>query len=128
MYKLICNFLGKSTKALTASRKQSARTEDWDWRMLNIANYSFFLKIIIQLNFIIIVCWIDLQAARDGKTDVIKQRLSKLASKNQARFQKLVNKRDEDNTTPLHYAVRYGQVEVVKLLVELGAGNYFISN
>lgn len=125
MYKLICNFLGKSTKALTASRKQSARTEDWDWRMLNIANYSLFLKIIIQLNFVIIICWIDLQAARDGKTDIITQRLTKLASKNPARYKKVINKRDEDNTTPLHYAVLYGQEEVVKVLVELGAGNFY---
>ena len=61
------------------------------------------------------------QAARDGKIDVIRQRLQKL-EKNPARRLKVINKADEDSTTPLHYAVRYGHVEVVKLLVEFGAG------
>ena len=71
------------------------------------------------------MCCIHLQAARDGKTNIITQRLTKLASKNPARYKKVINKRDEDNTTPLHYAVRYGQEEVVKVLVELGAGNFY---
>lgn len=62
-----------------------------------------------------------LQAARDGKIDVIRQRLHKLG-KNSARRLKAINKADEDNITPLHYAIRYGHVEVVKLLVECGAG------
>lgn len=60
------------------------------------------------------------QAARDGKIEVIRQRLQKL-EKNPTRRLKVINKADEDSTTPLHYAVRYGHVEVVKLLVEFGA-------
>ena len=72
------------------------------------------------------MCCIHLQAARDGKTNFITQRLTKLASKNPARYKKVINKRDEDNTTPLHYAVPYGQEEVVKVLVELGAGNFLL--
>lgn len=58
---------------------------------------------------------------RDGKIDVVRQRLHKL-EKHSARRLKVINKADEDNMTPLHYAVRYGHVEVVKLLVECGAG------
>ena len=69
---------------------------------------------------IIVKCHIW-QAARDGKIEVIRQRLQKL-EKNPARRLKVINKADEDSTTPLHYAVRYGHVEVVKLLVEFGAG------
>ena len=77
---------------------------------------------------IFIVYWINLQAARDGKIEVIKHRLNKLAVKHPARCQKLINKHDEDNITPLHYAVRYGHVEVVKLLVEFGAGKVILVN
>ena len=42
---------------------------------------------------------------------------------------RLLNKGDEANNTPLHCAVRYGHVNVVKLLSEFGAGEqvkYFI--
>lgn len=35
---------------------------------------------------------------------------------------KKINKRDEDNTSALHYAVRYNHFQIVKLLLEFGAG------
>lgn len=35
---------------------------------------------------------------------------------------KKINKKDQDNTTALHYAVRYNHLQIVKLLMEYGAG------
>lgn len=35
---------------------------------------------------------------------------------------KNINKHDESDLSPLHYAVRYGHIDSVKLLIEHGAG------
>ncbi|XP_067049296.1 transient receptor potential cation channel subfamily A member 1 homolog isoform X2 [Acropora muricata] len=59
------------------------------------------------------------QAARDGIADVIEHKVQNL-EEDKAKL--LINKRDEANNTPLHYAVRYGHVNIVKLLIEFGAG------
>ena len=37
---------------------------------------------------------------------------------------KKINVQDEDDLTPLHYAARYNQLEVLKLLVENHAGKW----
>lgn len=47
----------------------------------------------------------------------MKRRLEQLGKNN-----KKINKRDQDNTTALHYAVRYGHMHIVQLLLESGAG------
>ncbi|XP_048577664.1 transient receptor potential cation channel subfamily A member 1 homolog [Nematostella vectensis] len=60
------------------------------------------------------------QAARDGRAELIEQRLNKLA-RHHSRKQLLLNRLDDDKTSPLHYAVRYGHLKVVKILVENGA-------
>ena len=68
------------------------------------------------------------QAARDGETEVIEHKIKKFQG-NKAGLRKAINKEDEADNTPLHYAVRYGHVNVVKLLIEFGAGEqvkYFI--
>ena len=57
------------------------------------------------------------QAARDGKRELVERRLEKLG-----KGSKKINKRDQDNTTALHYAVRYNHLHIVKLLLEYGAG------
>ena len=57
------------------------------------------------------------QAARDGKCELVERRLEKLGKGN-----KKINKRDQDNTTALHYAVRYNHLHIVRLLLEYGAG------
>ena len=57
------------------------------------------------------------QAARDGKIDLVKRRLEQLG-----KGHKKITQQDIYNTTALHYAVRYNHVEVVKVLLEYGAG------
>ena len=75
---------------------------------------QFILCFVLQYFFVF-------QAARDGRIDVIKYKLQKFG-RNKARRLKTINKGDEADITPLHYAVRYGHVNVVKLLRESGAG------
>ena len=41
------------------------------------------------------------------------------------RDKKKLNKRDNENTTALHYAVRYNHLHIVKLLVESGASECY---
>ncbi|XP_020622350.1 ankyrin-3-like [Orbicella faveolata] len=56
------------------------------------------------------------QAARDGKRDLVERRLEMLGKGN-----KKINKKDQENTTALHYAVRYNHLHIVKLLLDYGA-------
>lgn len=57
------------------------------------------------------------KAARDGKRELVDRRLEILG-----KGSKKINKKDQDNTTALHYAVRYNHLQIVKLLMEYGAG------
>ncbi|XP_065649232.1 transient receptor potential cation channel subfamily A member 1 homolog isoform X2 [Hydra vulgaris] len=56
------------------------------------------------------------QAARDGQVKTVENYLSQYG-----KDRRKVNKKDEEETTALHYAVRYGHFNIVKLLVENGA-------
>lgn len=53
-----------------------------------------------------------MEAAGVGNNSIIKQLVGKGAT---------VNAKDYEGTTPLHFAVMYGHLETVKLLIELGA-------
>lgn len=61
--------------------------------------------------------FIFVKAARDGKRELVERRLEKLGKGN-----KKINKKDQDNTTAMHYAVRYNHLHIVKLLLDYGAG------
>eukprot|EP00794_Sanderia_malayensis_P000499 gene499-1145_t len=56
------------------------------------------------------------QAARDGRIDIVRIHIEKAG-----RDKKKLNKKDQEQTTALHYAVRYNHMSIVKLLVESGA-------
>ena len=58
------------------------------------------------------------QAARDGRADVIEYKVQNFGGDKA----KLLNKKDEAKNTPLHYAVRYGHVNIVELLTKHGGG------
>ncbi|GAB1607428.1 transient receptor potential cation channel subfamily A member 1 homolog [Argonauta hians] len=59
------------------------------------------------------------QCARDGDVNSTKLILDYLNT--QKRIRKNINKHDDNELSPLHYAVRYGNMDIVKLLVEAGA-------
>ena len=56
------------------------------------------------------------QASRDGRADLVQKHID-LAGKDK----KKLNRKDEEQSTALHYAVRYGHFNIVKQLIENGA-------
>ena len=54
------------------------------------------------------------QCARNGDTRSMQILLGNMGGN----VKKKINVQDEDNLTPLHYAARYNQLDVLKLLVE----------
>ena len=58
------------------------------------------------------------QLARDGDTETIKLWFAESRNENPIKF---INKLDEKKLSPLHYAARHSNIEVMKLLVENGA-------
>ena len=63
-----------------------------------------------------------LQAARDGQFDIVTQHIYAIG-----KDKKKLNRKDEEQTTALHYAVRYGHYNIVKVLVENGASKEHFS-
>ena len=62
------------------------------------------------------------QAARDGQIDIVQQHINCIG-----KDKKKLNRKDQENTTALHYAVRYGHFKIVKLLVANGASEYEVT-
>ena len=58
------------------------------------------------------------QLARDGDTETIKLWFAESRQDDPIKF---INKLDEKKLSPLHYAARHSNIEVMKLLVENGA-------
>lgn len=56
------------------------------------------------------------QASRDGQINIVRQHIHAIG-----KDKKKLNSKDKEQTTALHYAVRYGHSAIVKLLVENGA-------
>lgn len=48
-------------------------------------------------------------------------RINKIGRQSSSQRAKVLNKKDDNRTTALHYAVRYGHVNIAKQLVEAGA-------
>ena len=58
--------------------------------------------------------YVSWKACRDGLTDNVQRMLEEDSTS--------LNKLDEDGFSPLHYAVRYNRIDVVKLLIFAEAG------
>ena len=54
-------------------------------------------------------------AARDGRLDIVKKKLAKVKGR------LAINEKDSENTTALHYAVRFNHVDIVEYLLQKGA-------
>lgn len=60
------------------------------------------------------------QCARDG--DV--QNMERLLNQMTGNIRRKINKADDEFLSPLHYAARCNHIEIVRMLVEKGAGWY----
>ena len=60
-----------------------------------------------------------LQAARDGREDVVRQHLARLPK---GRKGKVLNGKDSEGYTAVHYAAKFNRFKILQLLVTSGAG------
>ena len=62
-----------------------------------------------------------MQAARDGREDVVLLWLERLTGRS-GHIEKALNECDEGGYTALHYAARFNRINIVQMLVNRGAG------
>ena len=61
---------------------------------------------------------LSLQAARDGREDVVRAHLTRLPRQNTS---KILNGKDADGFTALHYAAKFNRFKILQLLITSGA-------
>ena len=88
---------------------------NWEQLLLNYLDPRWHAKTSIYGNELkYVTTYFQLiQAARDGRLDIVKNKLAKP--------RRDVNMKDDENSTALHYAVRFNHLEIVKHLIKKGA-------
>ena len=62
-----------------------------------------------------------MQAARDGREDVVRHYLDRLSDEE---TQQVINARDSDGYTALHYAAKFNRFQIMYRLIAHDAGDY----
>ena len=66
------------------------------------------------------------QAARDGREDVVRAWLDRLPRRFGGNVE-VLNQRDAEGYTALHYAARFNRLSIIEMLVNSGAGKGHVS-
>ena len=100
-------------------RKKQARSNK-QTRQSNTAHprQSLLLEHVYICIHTALLLTITLQAARDGREDIVRQHLKRLPK---YRKEKVLNAKDSEGYTALHYAAKFNRFKILQLLITSGA-------